>query len=128
VKSASKLVIIADSDHYVREIMGRFVTDAGYEVSFAVDGYEALDNARKSVPIAVIADMMLPRLDGLALCRILKADVELNKSVAVVICSVLAAEERALAAGANGFIGKPLEKNRLVRILKRAISEEAMHE
>lgn len=57
--------MIADADANVRELVSRFIAEAGYAVTLAVDGYEALDNARQMLPVAILADMLLPRLVGL---------------------------------------------------------------
>jgi len=119
----NKLVMIADADSYVRQLIGRFVTDAGYTVSFEADGYEALDNARKSPPMVLFADILLPRLDGLALCRLLKGDPATSEIVSVIVMSVLNAEERALSSGADAFLRKPLEKTRLLMALEKATSK-----
>ncbi len=119
--TTAQLIMIADADPFVREMVGRFVEDGGYAVCFAVDGYDALDKARKVPPAAIIADLMLPRLDGLALCRILKSDPAVNEIVSVIISSVLSVEERAKTAGASAFLQKPLEKSRLLNVLKTAI-------
>ena len=125
--SVASMIIIADADPFVREMAGRFLTEAGYSVSFAVDGYEALDAARKSSPKAIIADLLLPRLDGLALCRLLKSDPS-TQNTTVILFSVLSAEERAKKAGADAFIRKPLERAHFIEALESAIPLETKHE
>lgn len=121
-KSEKPLVLVADPDAAVRELVSHFVREAGYEVICTTEGYEALDTARKLLPVAVLADVLLPKLDGLALCRLLKGDPQTQHIVTVVVFSVLAAEERSKRAGADAFIKKPLEKNRVLRILEKATS------
>jgi len=115
-----KLVMVADADAHVRELVGRFITEAGFDVTYAVDGYDALDSARVTPPLIILADILLPRLDGLALCRILKGDPATAGIVTVIVFSVLSAEERARKAGADGFIQKPLEKKRVLKTLEDA--------
>jgi CheY-like chemotaxis protein len=119
----SEVVMVADADANVRELVGRFVREAGYTVTFAKEGYEALDNARRKPPLAILADVMLPRLDGLALCRLLKGDPVTEHIITVVVFSVLAAEEQAKKAGADAFVQKPLEKTRLLKILEEATKQ-----
>lgn len=109
--------MVADADANVRTMVGRFLTEAGYAVCFASDGYEALDGTRKSPPIAILADLLLPRLDGLALCRLVKSNPETADVVMVIVLSVLAAEEKVSLAGADAFIKKPLEKSRILGTL-----------
>ena len=112
--------MIADADANVRSMVGRFVSEAGYDVTFASHGYEALDNARKTPPLAILADILLPRLDGLALCRLIKGDPCTAHVITVIVLSVLSAEEKAQKAGADAFIRKPLEKKRILNTLAEA--------
>ncbi|MBX3137888.1 response regulator [Candidatus Obscuribacterales bacterium] len=114
-------VLIADGDPYVRNLARQFLTEAGYSVSLVSDGYEALDLARKEVPKLVLADMLLPRLDGLALCKLLKTDPTTSHIITVIVTSVLSAEERARAAGADAFLRKPIEKGRVLAMLKETV-------
>ena len=121
MKESGQLIMIADQDPYVRDMVSRFIFEAGYRVTVAAQGYEALDDARKLLPAAIMADIMLPKLDGLALCRLLKSDPATEGIITVIVFSVLSAEERARNAGADGFILKPLEKSRVLNVLGQAI-------
>jgi two-component system response regulator MprA len=109
---ALEKIFVVDRDPHVRRLMLHFIGNA-YVVEFFDDGYAALDQARKVPPFAIITEIMVPRLDGLALCRLLKAD-RATVDVPVLVVSVLAASERARESGANGFLDKPLEKERFV--------------
>jgi CheY-like chemotaxis protein len=60
--------------------------------------------------------ILIPELDGLALCRMLKGD-PVTEQVPVLVCSMLAADARARQAGADAFLEKPLERTRLVASL-----------
>jgi len=124
----NKIVMVADPDPYTRELVGRYIDEAGYEVTFATDGYEALDSARRSPPTVILADVLLPRLDGLALCRILKGDPATESIITVIVYSVIAAESRARKAGADAFVQKPLEKNRLLKALDEASKKRVSNE
>lgn len=105
-------VLVADRDPHIRRLVQQFLGEA-YEVAFADDGYSALDQVRASAPSAVITEILIPRLDGLALCRSLKGD-PVTQHVPVLVISMLAAEERARQSGADAFLAKPLEKTTLV--------------
>jgi CheY-like chemotaxis protein len=122
VTTNNPLIMIADPDPYVRDLVSRFLRDAGYDTTLAKEGYEALDDARKLLPVAILADLMLPRLDGLALCRVLKGDPATEKIITVIVFSVISAEDRARKAGADAFIIKPLEKSRVLRVLEETVS------
>ncbi len=122
----TKIVMIAASAQHVCNLLGRFLTDAGYIVTYADDGYKALDSARLAPPTAILTEVLLPRLDELALCRLIKSDTATENITSVIVLSVLAAEERALTAGADAFMQKPLEKNRLLMILNEANSKRGL--
>ncbi|MGD0525130.1 MAG: response regulator [Polyangiaceae bacterium] len=101
-------IVVAEKDDHVRRLLLHFVGSA-YLVEFAEDGYAALDRVRRAPPTALVAEIMIPRLDGLALCRLLKGDSSTAK-VPVLLFSVLDAGERATQAGADAFLAKPLER------------------
>jgi two-component system response regulator MprA len=105
-------VLVADRDPHVRRLVQQFLGEA-YGVEFADDGYSALDRVRASAPTVVITEILIPRLDGLALCRSLKGD-PVTQQVPVLVISMLAAQERARQSGADAFLAKPLEKTSLV--------------
>jgi two-component system response regulator MprA len=86
-------------------------------VQFVEDGAQALELARSLKPAIVITEILVPGLDGLALCRQLKATPETN-AIPVVVFSMLAAGTRARDAGAEAFLRKPLAEHRLVQVVR----------
>jgi len=121
---ALQRVFVVDRDVNVRRLLLHFIGRA-YIVEFLDDGYAALDRARASPPAAVVAEIMIPRLDGLALCRLLKGDSS-TAHVPVLLFSVLAANERARQAGADAFLAKPLEKESFIASLLAMIERGAL--
>ena len=109
-----------ERDPHVRELQRYFLEAAGYQVTFADDGLQALQLVRELRPAVVITEILVPKLDGLALCRRLKSDAP-SKDTVVVILSLLAAEDRARAAGADAFLSKPLLAEQLTSTV-RALS------
>jgi DNA-binding response OmpR family regulator len=107
------VILCVERDPHMRELETYFLTEAGFEVTFAADGLEALELARTLRPTIVITEILVPRLDGLALCRRLKAD-EATKDAAVLVFSLLSAAVRAHDAGADAFLPKPLAAQRLI--------------
>ena len=114
--------MIADADPYVRELGGHFLSEAGYNIEYAVDGYEALDRARKVQPAVLLVDILVPQLDGLALCRLIKSD-PVTHNIRVVLFSVLPSLVRAQSAGADAFLSKPLEKARLIDAVTKVVNQ-----
>ncbi len=113
---AAALVLVADRDPVVRELAEHFLLEAGYQVELVTDGESALCRALDLRPDVIVTEVLLPRLDGFALCRRLKADAS-TREVPVLVLSVLAAAERAREAGAAGFLLKPLAERRLVEMV-----------
>jgi two-component system, cell cycle response regulator DivK len=113
--AALQNVVVVERDQHVRRLLLHFIGSA-YLVEFLDDGYAVLDRVRKSPPAALVAEIMIPRLDGLALCQLLKGDSS-TAHMPVLLFSVLAAAERARLAGADAFLSKPLEKELFVTSL-----------
>ena len=85
-----------------------FLEKAGFEVDFASDGEDGLERARARRPLTLITEVLLPKKDGLSVCRAIKSDPA-TRDIPVLVLSVLAAGERALLAGADAFLRKPLD-------------------
>ncbi len=114
--SARKTLYVVDRDPHVRHLVQQFVGNR-YGVEFFDDGGVALDRVRTSPPAVLVTEILVPRLDGLALCRLIKGDPTTH-DVPVLVFSILAADERAMAAGADAFLGKPLERESLIASLR----------
>ncbi len=111
------MLLCVERDPHVRELQRFFLEQAGYRVTFADDGLQALQLVRELHPAVVITEILVPRLDGLALCRRVKSDAPIKNTV-VVILSLLAAEGRARAAGADAFLSKPLLAEQLTSTVR----------
>ena len=111
--SGRAILLIVERDPHVRELERYFLTDAGFEVHFVSDGIAALELTRTLTPQIIVTEVIVPKLDGLALCRTIKASEELRNTI-VVVFSLLAVEQRAREAGADAFLMKPLGADRLI--------------
>ncbi len=107
------LILVVERDPHVRSLEQYFLHEAGFAVEFAADGLQAVESARTLRPAIVITEILVPKCDGLTVCRQLKCDPN-TRSIIVLVLSILAAEDRALAAGANGYLRKPLNDTQLV--------------
>ncbi len=114
------LILVVERDPDVRELESYFLSEAGFDVDFAADGAEALEQARALRPDIVITEVLVPKLDGLALCRAIKADPLLHSTV-VLVFSILAVHLRASEAGADAFLMKPLAERRLVETVRQLL-------
>ena len=114
------IILVVDRDPHVRDLESHFLHQVGYSVGFAEDGDGALQQALKIIPDIIITEILVPVLDGLALCRRVKADPR-TRDVAVLVFSILAAEGRALEAGADAFLLKPLAEHTLVNKVREVL-------
>lgn len=124
--SPAPRVLVVDKDAHVRRLLGTILSSAGYDAEFISDGYAALDHARLDPPSIVVTEVLVPRLDGLALCRLLKSDLA-TQYTKVMVLSMLNAEDRAKQSGADIFLKKPIERTALLEAL-RALSPPAPNE
>jgi PAS domain S-box-containing protein len=108
-------VLLADDDPDMRQYLDHLLTEA-YEVEAVADGKAALTVARQRPPDLVLADVMMPELDGFGLLRELRADPR-TRAVPVVLLSARAGEEsrvEGLAAGADDYLVKPFSTRELL--------------
>jgi CheY-like chemotaxis protein len=114
------IILVVDRDPHVRELESHFLDQAGYSVAFAQDGNGALEQAQKIIPDIIITEILVPVLDGLSLCRKLKADSR-TRDIALLVFSILAAAGRAREAGADAFLQKPLAEHILVDTVRQLL-------
>jgi CheY-like chemotaxis protein len=117
-------ILFVERDPHVRALAAQFLVNAGHRVSFAGDGQDALDKIRAQKPELVLCEILVPKLDGLALCRQLKANPE-TRHILVLVLSILAASARARDAGADGFLLKPLAQHRLIAMVQDLIEKRS---
>ncbi|HEV7473357.1 MAG TPA: response regulator [Pyrinomonadaceae bacterium] len=118
--SKRALILVVERNPAVQRLERFFLEQAGYVVEFASDGLAALALAQELRPKIVVTEILVPRLDGLSLCRALKSD-PLTSSIVVLIFSHLHAEDRALEAGADAFMVKPIEEESLIDIVSKLL-------
>jgi DNA-binding response OmpR family regulator len=116
----SAIILVVERDPHIRELESYFLNEAGFTVDFAADGLDALTRARELRPDIIITEVLVPKLDGLALCRTVKSDPDLHHIVMLVF-SILAVQSRAQEAGADAFLMKPLAEKRLVETVRQLL-------
>jgi DNA-binding response OmpR family regulator len=110
------LILVADDDADVRELVVFRLTRAGYEVITAGDGEEALRLALERRPDVCVIDVMMPKLDGYELTERLRASEELAGGAIMLLTASVeeASVDRGFAAGADDYIKKPFSPAELV--------------
>lgn len=120
------IVLLVDDSRVTREVTKLYLVQRqDVTVQEARSGDEALKSIRAARPDVVVADLQMPRLDGVGLCAALKADGALRDLPVVILTSVLdpRVHQQCLAAGAREVLSKPVEPGHLLAALHRALGE-----
>ncbi len=126
---ANTVLIVEDNTHTV-ELVRLYLSRDGHKVLAAADGIEGLRLAREAQPDIVVLDLMLPGLDGMEICRVLRQESE----VPIVMLTARVEEEDRLAGldlGADDYVTKPFSPRELaarVRAVLRRTAREALDE
>lgn len=116
------LILVVERNPVVQRLERYFLEHAGFSVEFANDGLAALARAQELRPKILVAEILVPKLDGLSLCQAIKSNPE-TKNMLVLIFSHLQAEDRAKEAGADAFLTKPLDEALLIKTVEGLLAE-----
>jgi signal transduction histidine kinase/CheY-like chemotaxis protein len=116
--SRSDCVLVIDDDPVQRELMERFLTKEGFHVRVANGGEEGLVMARQLRPVVITLDVVMPGMDGWSVLGALKEDPTL-RDIPVIILSMVDDPRRGFALGAADYLSKPIDRQRLARLLKK---------
>ncbi len=119
-------ILVVDDEPDAIELIKFNLKAAGYEVITAVDGEEALKKARSMLPDLVILDLMLPEVDGLEVCKILRRDQRVSATPILMLTAKAAEIDRVLGLelGADDYVTKPFSPRELVLRVKRLLRTE----
>ena len=117
-----KRVLVVDDDRVIQQLLEVNLELEGYEVvATAADGKEALEKIAELKPDLVILDIMMPKMDGLEVCRRLRADPDLAK-IPVILLSARAQDmdiREGLEIGASAYLTKPFDPVELLEVVGR---------
>lgn len=116
-----KRILVVEDDPDNRRIVAKVLTVEGYDVIEAIDGIEALAQARAERPDLILMDLALPNVDGWEATRQLKSDPE-TRSIPVVALTAVAMrgdEEQARAAGCDDYLPKPARPAAIRAVVKK---------
>lgn len=125
----AETILVVDDDPAVREVLGEGLSQRGYRVLTAPNGVEGLRLARTEQPTLVIADVLMPGLNGWELCRQVREDPAVAGIPFLFLSSVSDPSDRAhgLSLGADDYVPKPVNLReleiRILRVLRRGIPE-----
>jgi two-component system response regulator MprA len=118
-------VLIADDDRAIRESLRRALSLNGYEVTAVADGVEALSTARRDPCDALVLDVMMPGVDGLGVCRVLRADGDRTPILMLTARVETSDRVAGLDAGADDYLAKPFDLEELLARLRALLRRAA---
>ncbi|MDQ3821046.1 MAG: response regulator, partial [Acidobacteriota bacterium] len=132
--SVNSVLVVNDTPDQL-ELLCHLLRQASYRVFAASDGVEGFETAKETRPDLVISDVLMPRMDGIEMCRRLRSDQDL-KNIPILLVSALRKDTESvlegLQAGADDYLEAPYEPMHLVakatRLIERAAVEEHYRE
>ncbi|HUG36841.1 MAG TPA: response regulator, partial [Candidatus Limnocylindrales bacterium] len=124
------LLLIADDNPMNLDILQTRLAVHGYDILTAADGEEALAVARDQRPDLVLLDIMMPKLDGIEVCKRLKADPTLPFMPIIMVTAKADSKDivAGLEAGADEYLTKPLDQGALVARVKSMLRIKTLHD
>jgi CheY-like chemotaxis protein len=124
---AGEPILIVDDNVQNLKLARVILANEGYDVRTAADAEEALALLRTSRPHVILMDLQLPGMDGLQLTRQLKGDRATRgiRIIALTAYAMKGDEEKAFAAGCDGYVSKPIDTERLPEIVRSQVSGRA---
>jgi len=129
VRTPPQILIVDDNPENLDILQARLASH-GYEILTARDGEEALATARENLPDLILLDIMMPKLDGIEVCRRLKADRSLPFMPIIMVTAKADSKDivRGLEAGGDEYLTKPVDQAALVARIKSMLRIKGLHD
>jgi adenylate cyclase len=123
-------ILIVDDNETNRDILVTRLATHGYELTQAADGEEALAAAKEQLPDLILLDIMMPKLDGVEVCRRLKGDPNLPFMPIILVTAKADSKDvvTGLEAGADEYLTKPIDQLALVARVKSVLRLKELHD
>ena len=117
-------VLLVDDEPNLRELLRHILELGGSEVVEAEDGLDALEKLKTFVPDIIVLDVMMPNLDGVSLCKMLRADATYADLPILMVSgkTQYTAVQEGLAAGANRYLCKPITVDELIQNVQELLA------
>ncbi len=124
-------ILIADDNEANVELLEAYLSGLGHDIEIAIDGQDTLDKVDSFQPDLILLDIMMPKLSGFEVCQKLKEDSRTSRIMILMVTALneLGDIERAVEAGTDDFLSKPVNKVELVKrvenmLMLRGVSDE----
>ena len=123
-----KLVLVVDDEDMTRQMLSTLLKLDGHDCMEAEDGLEALEKALEFNPDAIILDVMMPKMDGITVCKKLRADPATAYVPIIMLSgqSRVNAEGEGLEAGANAYLRKPMNPKKMLMLLNDLMARDPL--
>ena len=114
-------MLVVDDDAGIRQLIAVNLELEGFLVTTAVDGQEGVEQAKAQLPDVITLDVMMPRLDGWEVARLLRTDPT-TRGIKVVLVSALGQEadrRRGEEVGVDAYLVKPFDPDELIAVIRR---------
>ncbi|SFK83509.1 MHYT domain-containing protein, NO-binding membrane sensor [Paenibacillus sp. 1_12] len=127
VEETSKVsILLIDDENFNQELMTRYLSKEGWTLAFAETGQEGVLMAKQLRPKVICLDILMPNMDGWSVLAALKSDPEL-RDIPVVIWSMTSDKYLGYELGASEFLMKPVQRDRLIEVMDKYISNRNDH-
>src|SRR5512137_2716868 len=123
-------ILVVDDNPENREILRARLASQGYEILTASDGEEALAMVREALPDLILLDIMMPKVDGIEVCRMLRADPAFPFTPIIMVTARADSKDivAGLAAGGDEYLTKPVDQASLVARVKSMLRIKQLHD
>lgn len=123
---ASKKILVVDDEPDVNSLLVLLLQTQGYNVISAADGQEALEKARGQNPDLILLDVMLPKMDGYKVARMLKFDENYSHIPIIMLTAKVQDKDKqtGLETGADMYITKPFEPSDIIEKIKQSLAKK----
>jgi len=116
-------ILVVDDEANIRDLLTQEFTDAGYHVSVAENGREAIAAVRGDRPDLIVLDVMMPEMNGFDVAAVLKNDPQ-TLDIPIVILSIVQDRDRGFRLGVDRYLTKPIDTNLLFREVGALIEQK----
>ncbi len=127
ILNGNKTILVVDDEPDIRLVLQARLEAAGYNVETAATGLEALNRIRTQPPDLVILDLMLPGMDGFAVCALLKRDQRFSRIPIIILTARSQTQDRKTGTdlGADAYLTKPFQSKDLLEKISQLLTIRA---
>ncbi|MDO9012998.1 MAG: ATP-binding protein [Gallionella sp.] len=124
--TAGYTVLVVDDEANIRDLLRQELEEAGYHVREAVDGYDAIRQARTAPPDLIVLDVMMPGISGFDVVSVLRGAPE-TSSIPLIILSIIEDRQRGKQLGVDRYLTKPVRIDELIGSIDSLLKQRETH-